>query len=513
MEEILDELFKNINVEGVLGKKGELSNTFKLLIDNEIISKKEALDIQGQLIDEYDVGKTTRDGFVKRLLFLANNTDIDFTNIQKFSRYMKDENSCPYCGMDIQKDDTTCQTCGYNLEYEDDEDNQILSEEEAYDILRKILIDMSEVDSESSDELFYLANAPLYYQGKEGNIRSTDVENAYDPDDEDLDYDIDEDGEFCFRLDNSHNCQYDNYDLCLYSIIEYVYEGCDNLVNEVEDSCDLYERDDTDKFLKDVVDKGYVTKYLDPVYWDELAKTLKKTDLQDILRRYDLKVSGNKKQLSERIKDNINLEEIELNSIPSYDDADYTIYFATKKGEEFLESHKYIKIYDLNLYDYHYDEYKKYIKDYKDDDYYNASHDFLELHVQNALNRENQDNYIDHLNNQVRIWHNKDNKRYFKALIRLFIACLNPIDTDEIFFYNDNLIDMNTLEKIRKECDENDYDIEGEIVKQYSNITHVTVPLNVLIENLPTLLSKDNHEKLDEKWRKKYLKHNLADLC
>lgn len=513
MDEFIEEILKNINGKKILGTKDNLSKSFEALANQLDISKEEALNIQNQLIDEYEVGKVKDEGLFRRMIFLCN-SELDMNNIHKISLFMNKKDACPYCGLDLDKTNTCCNICGYNLEYEGDEDEEIITEEEAKEFMTDILVNMGKLDKETADLLFNSENNVSYYE--DGNIitnfdDSIDFLELNEDEDEDEDDDfMDEFGEICYRLDPSHNCTWDTHDICLYKSLEDLYHFPGNIEDIIKEQTEEYDYDDNEKIFDELVNNGYITKYLIPEYWENTAQNIKKKDLQDILRHNDLKISGNKNDLVKRIKENVNLEEIEFNSIDSFNYIDYTIYLTTPLGVEFLDSHKYISLFDYPLYEYHYEEYKKFIED--KDDYIQATIEFLELHVKIALKKEDSFEYLDHLKNQEYIYDKyNDEVNHFKSLVRLFIAYLNPIDTDDIFFYCDNLIEEDILNKIRKLNEENEYDIEAMIVDEYSRLDHITVPLKELIENLPILLSKNTHKQLDKKWRKKYLKHNLAD--
>ncbi len=510
MNEFILEILKNIDGKKILGTKDKLSKSFEALSNELDLTHEDTINIQSQLIDEYETGKVKDEGLVRRMLFLGNN-EIDIGNLHKISLFMKDKNSCPYCGLDLNDSTTFCNICGYNLEYEGDEDEEVITEDEAKEVLSDILESMSKMDKETADILLNPEENILYYQDGNKIINYNDPSDMLEfDDDDDFDDESDDDDELCYRLDESHKCMWDTYELCLYQSLEDFYYYADNIEDIISENAKEYERNDTGKIFDELVDKGFISKYLIPEYWENTVQDLKKKDLEDILRKNNLKISGNKKELTERIKENVNLEEIEFNSIESFKNYDYTIYLITPKGVEYLKSHEYNKLFDFPLNEYHYCEYRKFIED--KDDLLEATIEFLELHIKKALEDEDQFDYTTHIRNQNYVYHHfKDDENYFRGLVRLFIAKLNPIDTEYIFFYCDELIEENTLNKIRELYNKNDYDVEAVIVKEYSNLEHITVPLNALIENLPTLLSKTSPKKLDKKWRKTYINHNVAD--
>ena len=510
MDEFILEILKNVNGKKILGTRDNLSRCFEAMANHLDITKQEAMEIQNQLIDEYELGKVKDEGLVRRMLFLGSN-EFDLNSLHKISLFMDDENACPYCGLELNNNSTSCNICGYNLEYEGEPDEEIITEEEVKEFLSDILVEMGKMDKETADILFNPENTAAYYEDDPMTSSYNNPEDIFEFDEDDFYHNMDEDENQCYRLDPSHNCKWDTYDLCFYKSLADLYLFVENIEDIIRENAVNFNCEDNEKIFDELVANGYITKYVIPEFWEKTAENLTKKDLQDILRQSNLKISGNKKELIERIKENVDLEKIEYNSINSFKDFDYTIYLTTPKGEEYLEEYKYIDYFDCMVDEYHYDEFKTFIAGR--DDYLQATIDFLELHIEKALENENQHDYLTHLFNENFIYlQYMDDENYFKSLVRLFIAYLNPIDTDNNFFYCNNLIDTTTLEMIRKLNEENDYDIESIIVNEYSLLNHITVPLDELIKNLPTLLSKKTHKRLDNKWRKKYLKHNLADL-
>jgi polyhydroxyalkanoate synthesis regulator phasin len=58
-------LVENIDVDSLLLTKGNLSKPFKKMINDGLITKDEALQIQSQLIDEYENKQVLPEGIVR----------------------------------------------------------------------------------------------------------------------------------------------------------------------------------------------------------------------------------------------------------------------------------------------------------------------------------------------------------------------------------------------------------------------------------------------------------------
>jgi hypothetical protein len=134
------------------------------------------------------------------------------------------------------------------------------------------------------------------------------------------------------------------------------------------------------------------------------------------------------------------------------------------------------------------------------------------LHVQKEIKNKKQFCYTSHLRTQSQIYNLYCHEKYFKSLIRVFIANLNPLDADDPFSYPDELIDEYILKKIQKEYDGDKNNLEELIKEEYEKINDITIPLDELLNNLDRLLENNKISKLDEKWQKEYLKNNNSFL-
>lgn len=492
-------LVENIDVDSLLLTKGNLSKPFKKMIKDGLITKDEALQIQSQLIDEYENKQVLQEGIIRRLFFLTTHTHLDLTSLHKISYFLNEEDVCGYCGFDITENEKTCPICGYNLEYVNKNQEDEVTEDEVKELLTNLLVGMGKTDKKTADILLNPEDNIIYYQDKDKLINYNNPEDTFELY-EDAIYMLDEDRK-----------SYDKYEICFYKCLEGIPYS-NSLEESIEFYTELCDYPDEERIYHDILESNYVSEYIIPEYWDETADSIKKTDLQDILRKHGLKVSGNKKELSDRIKENVELEKIRYNDIESLKDTEYTIYLITPKGYKYLEDNKYIDIADSILYEYHYDEYKEYITENEKVDLITNTINFLELHVQKEIKNKKQFCYTSHLRTQSQIYNLYCHEKYFKSLIRVFIANLNPLDADDPFSYPDELIDEYILKKIQKEYDGDKNNLEELIKEEYEKINDITIPLDELLNNLDRLLENNKISKLDEKWQKEYLKNNNSFL-
>ena len=63
------------------------------------------------------------------------------------------------------------------------------------------------------------------------------------------------------------------------------------------------------------------------------------------------------------------------------------------------------------------------------------------MYVQKEIKNKKQFDYTSHLRKQSQIHNLYCHEKYFKSLLRVFIANLNPLDADNPFSYPDELID------------------------------------------------------------------------
>ena len=444
-------------INELVNNPAALESLYKILMEEGLISPEDIRNIKRQVEFELKEGIITKDTMATRIIFLANTKDLNLSLIRQMTK--KDRNACPYCGNKIEDNNESCNMCGYTLSY------KYLDEY------------LDEIEDEKNHE------------------------------DDNMDYEDDEwdnEIEYEYRLDKSLG-DMDEFDLRFYNVIEEMQYDSD-LADQISFTADLEEINPI-KLLKRVEESGYVSKYIIREYWNETCKDLKRKDLEYILNRYDQKVSGTEEELIKRIEDNIPLEEIEFNSLPSYANYDHTIYLLTPAGHEYLEENKQYDLYDRKLYSYHFNDYMNYLAKYPDSDLYQTTIKYLKEHEKEAVKKNSDFTYVEHIRVQAEIYKEIGKKEYFQALVRLFFTELNPLKVPDNLFFTDELINEDTIKKIKELIDEEDYSLKAELKKLYNNTKYQkTIPQKVVIKNIPRLLALDDLDELEEEWKDKYFK-------
>ena len=136
--------------------------------------------------------------------------------------------------------------------------------------------------------------------------------------------------------------------------------------------------------LKSLLQKqGFIDDEITYENWDEFAhESLTVNDLKDILRNNNLKVSGRKQELINRVAEN----QIPLDKFKSESPT------VTPKGEEFLENNKWIEFYNKVLDNFDFNDFVKYL-DTHEGKFLDVTYNYLEEHAKLA-EKENDIEYL-----------------------------------------------------------------------------------------------------------------------
>ena len=173
----------DFDFDELIGRPPHLSDYLEGLINEQIITKDKALEIQAQMIDEYDNGLVLSESLLKRLEYLSMEDLINEEKIEEGFDSSEFELKCPYCEFPTTPINRTCDVCGYKLDneafaeamsFEDIKEDIIenvkemknngLSDEEIMDISREFTSSMksgSEVDEEIEQMLLEIVSNVL----------------------------------------------------------------------------------------------------------------------------------------------------------------------------------------------------------------------------------------------------------------------------------------------------------------------------------------------------------------
>jgi len=188
--------------------------------------------------------------------------------------------------------------------------------------------------------------------------------------------------------------------------------------------------------LKNIlVEDAYVDTKFDTESWQRYSNELNVSQLQRILRENNLKISGNKSTLIQRITENL-----DVNKITS----DYR-YFLTSTAYQLLSTWYYPVYFEyLQNYEFHEFEYHCMVNRKMSNDDIVLS--FLDEHETNAIEKKNIFYYIKNLDVKSELL--DDEYLLLRNELKHFIALLNPVFLDEVYYRDYFLIDLENIRLI-----------------------------------------------------------------
>ena len=430
--------------EVVVGYDDEFSEYMQDLIDEGLISKNKAKNIKDILTEEYEQGEVTDDGIITRLNFFINDLD---SNIDSFNIFEINTNSCPYCHNSINLSDESCQICGYNLFYEDEnEDFDFMGD----DFEEDLIIDNS-MSFSSLSELFESLNKKYKL--------------------EDINY----------GKENPTS-----YDLDQYKILKVIDE-CHNL-----DLAFLFSNNlklPQKIFAELLFEEEYITYEITKETWSDFANNyLTVNDLKNILRENDLKVSGRKQELIDRIdENNVSFNEFKSDKV-----------FLTEKGKNYLNEYSWIELYMNFLSNFDFDDFYRFY-DGAEGNFNEIVSKYLDEHIKLAK-KDNDFDYLLNCFSSKAIFFELDENlnEALKWGMRRFCLEINPIFLNRSFygFYLPlNQININNLKLLKDE-------LSIEIIMDSFEESWDYFKFNKFIvsrENAKIILERllNNHEKLE----------------
>lgn len=155
--EILKEL-KNklpsgiLNYDTVFGDDGGLSDYMLSLVDSGAITENEASKLVGQLKKEYDEGLVADEGLITRLSYLMNGVDLSKDHDLFLENISNTTELCPHCYQPVSLSDDYCMICGCDIS-----DGRLLNYDEVIAEISKDddhVIDLREENFDEDDRFF-----------------------------------------------------------------------------------------------------------------------------------------------------------------------------------------------------------------------------------------------------------------------------------------------------------------------------------------------------------------------
>lgn len=336
VDELVDELPKeNLGYDDIIGQGEGLSLYMQGMVDNDMLSYEDAINIKETLKSEYESGEITEDELDDRLFFLLSSNEDMAEDYNDFKDYLysldEDEE-----GIKFIKD--FLDVIGDNEELSKDIFKLLMSDNPSEEMFDFLIMDAMARDDNFMEKISDLS----------------DKYDDYDISDDDLFIDEHQSDLFDF-FDLENNEKYKlygtiygkdypkSYDLDIYRVLKLLKS-----YNDICAACafaDL-EISGSEEIIMDLlINGGYVDDSVTYENWDEFANEfLTVSDLKNMLKNNNLKISGKKQELIDRVaENNIPLNQFKTNMV-----------VITQKGENYLKEYAWIDFYEehLSLFDF-----------------------------------------------------------------------------------------------------------------------------------------------------------------
>ncbi|WP_458454870.1 SAP domain-containing protein [Methanobrevibacter sp.] len=367
---------EELGFDEIIGEGEGLSELMQGIVDNEIISYDRALEIKQQLLQEYECGEITDEDMDKRL------TELILDNVNGLGLFEDFQDTLDL----IETNDEDSEAIkGF---FELIGDNEELSE----NIFKAMLLD----DENEFENLIIneMKNNEEFFNKFVGLVESYDENELQSPEEEYLDlgsvglnldspYPIAEmmwgPNDNGYKLDDTYyGKDYPiSHDIYMFRVLKSLKKhknlkialataGMKGSMTSQSVESLLFMQD----FISDEVNYDN---------WDEFAHdSLNVNDLKNILRENNLKISGKKQELIDRIAENqIPLDEFRSEKVT-----------LTENGDEFLQENKWIDFYDTFLNKFDFNDFVKYL-DNNEGEFIELSLKYLEQHLKLAKKEDN----------------------------------------------------------------------------------------------------------------------------
>ena len=225
----------------------------------------------------------------------------------------------------------------------------------------------------------------------------------------------------------------------------------------------------------------------------DISKNYTVAQLKEILRENNLKVSGKKQELVERVM-----------SILSDKSEDLSL---TDKAKEFLKENKWMDLYMFALVAFNFEDYENFHKNSSADDF-NTALNFCDQILSFALIKNQFLIFLDALSAKAHVYaYEKDYESFLDYDLQRFILGLNPFNMDSKTYSNYEIINNANIINLKNVIEHFDF---GDLKKRFnkiwkkSNISKITVPKNASYKILLKALSGEDIEELTFDLKEKY---------
>lgn len=362
---------EKLGYEEIIGPGEGLSEYMQGVVDHGLISSEKAIEIRRQLIEEYESGEIDDDTIDDRFTFLVASGMTGSMDLESLEEFMDDA--------DLE---------GEDLQLLNDFFDVIGDDEDLASNLLNALI---------SDDAMAFENLLLEAMNKDEEFANNFLELAESlDDDEDDDFDFESLG---LNLDSRYpvaEMMWGNYDDKYklddtfygkdYPVCEdiYIYRILNFLKNNGNLELALMAADMRGAATSQIIENylfenDFIDGEVNYGNWNEFAhESLTISDLKDVLRENNLRVSGKKQELIDRVAENqIPLDGFRLEKVS-----------VTPKGDEFLQNNEWIGFYDMVLNKFDFNDFVKYL-DNNEGEFRDVTLDYISEHLELAQKEEN----------------------------------------------------------------------------------------------------------------------------
>ena len=431
---LLRENLPSVNLEIKELFSSDLADIFMDYVNEGLVTLNEIKKIKQQLFIDLTRSTIRKQSIPLRLKYLVSNLH----NTKEKDDSIK--NPCPYCNEELDYSRRYCVSCGYDIFNDVNVKNKnkylyhdVLTETLSY---KYSLNNIIEKKDEFNEE--YLISLAICYI-----IDNLNIKNYY----------------------SIFNMAADNYNILDIDLRRFMYK------------------------------KGYITYDVLESSWSEEGQEFSVSELKNILLENNIKQSGNKTELIERIKSNISLTKIK-SKVPKI----------TELGFQFKEDCKTILYHNKYLKNYVYEEFEEFFASSEKTSINEITLDFLNQHIEKAINLKKHNQLVDSIKLQSQLYSNiQDIEEILRLELKLFFINLNMLFIDDVYYDFYNPIEestFNTLRKLKYEYDFEEMFFIISLIYQEFDEKYLHLTLDESSEILKSVLNQNNLDNLN--YRIKY---------
>lgn len=242
-----------------------------------------------------------------------------------------------------------------------------------------------------------------------------------------------------------------------------------------------------------LVENDYLLKNEGLTSPQDISKNYTVAQLKKILKENNLKVSGKKQELIERVM-----------PILSDKSEDFVL---TDKAKDFIKENQWMDLYMFALVAFKFEDYEKFYRNSSADNYYTALNFCDEVLSFSLINNQFLI-FLDALSAKAHVYaYGKDYESFLNYDLQRFIIGLNPFNMDSRTYSNYEVINHANIINLKNVIE---YFNFGDLKKRFnkiwkkSNISDITVPKNASYRILIKALSSDDIEELNFDLKEKY---------